>query len=52
MRIHKESVRFRCFHLILRGPRLTFVLQIYARKTHAENVSVHKTMLEVQMILF
>ena len=31
---------------------LPFDVQIYARKTHAENVSVHKTMLEHQLILF
>ena len=43
--IHTKSVRFRGSFDLLRFST-TFILQTYTRKTHADNVSVHKTVLE------
>ena len=34
--IYNKSVRFRSLHLIVRGFWTTLIIQIYARKTHAD----------------
>ena len=43
--IHK-SVNFRSLQFDALRSSTTLITQIYAQKTHADNVSVHKTVLE------
>ena len=45
----EKACAFVSLHLTFWGPELTLDIQIYAPKTHAENVSVHKPVLEYLM---
>ena len=47
--INTKSVRFHGWFDFLRSST-TLLVQTYTRKTHANNVSVHKTVLELIMI--
>jgi hypothetical protein len=48
----RKACAFSASFDLLKVLDLPFDVQIYAWKTHAENVSVHKTMLEHHLILF